>query len=90
MQNSRSDSLPLEERFNGCLGLLGFRMKRFGYLLYCSVDIIRCFSLLRSDFVVEFFQHDPLMAWQRLACVYWGDAINKTGSDQWFPVNSGG
>ena len=50
-----SEVPPLEERFNGCLGLLVFRMKRFGYPLDCSVDIIHCFSLLQLDFVVETF-----------------------------------
>ena len=40
---------------NGGLGLLTPKMKRLGYPLDCNVDIIHCFSLIWSDFVVGIF-----------------------------------
>ena len=52
VQYFSSDSAPVNGWFNGGLGLLAFKIKRLRYLFDCNVDIILCFSLFQSDFVV--------------------------------------
>ena len=50
-----SNSTMVVLSFNGGLGLLACKMKHLGYPLDCNVDITRCSSLIRSDFVVGIF-----------------------------------
>ena len=64
---------------NGGLGLLTPKMKRLGYPLDCNVDIIRCFSLIWSDFVVGIFAARSIndLTTARLCILGWCDEKDR-------------
>ena len=64
---------------NGGLGLLTPKMKRLGYPLDCNVDLIRCFSLIWSDFVVGIFVARSIndLTTARLCIMGWCDEKNR-------------
>ena len=65
--------------FNGGLGLLASKMKHLGYPLDCNVDIIRCFSLIWSNFVVGIFAARSVtdLTTARLCILGWCDEKDR-------------